>query len=61
MASDAQTINGVSAEGLAVLLQGGFSILAGVAIGFGYCWREALVCIGCVPLVAIGGAMGIKF
>ena len=60
MASDAQTINGVSAEGLAVVIQAMFSILTGIAIGFIYNWREALVCLGCVPLQAIGGGMGIK-
>lgn len=61
MASDAQVINGVSAEGLAVSLQGGFSVLAGITIGFIYDWRESLVCIGCVPMLILGGALSIKF
>ncbi|CDW88003.1 abc transporter family protein [Stylonychia lemnae] len=60
MASDAQTINGASAEGLAVMIQSGFSVLAGIIIGFIYNWREAAVCIGCVPFTMIGGAMTIK-
>lgn len=61
LASDAQVINGVSAEGLAVAIQGGFSVLAGVVIGLAYNWREALVCLGCTPLMIFGGAMGVKF
>jgi ABC-type multidrug transport system fused ATPase/permease subunit len=60
IASDAQVINGVSAEGLAMSLQGGFSVLSGVIIGLVFNWREALVCLGCVPLMILGGAMGIK-
>eukprot|EP00347_Sterkiella_histriomuscorum_P015933 403355132 len=60
MASDAQTINGVSAEGLAMMIQAGFSLLAGIVIGFVYNWREALVCIGCVPFTMFGAGMGIK-
>jgi hypothetical protein len=38
MASDAQTINGVSAEGLASTLEGLFAVLAGIVIGFAYNW-----------------------
>lgn len=38
MASDAQTINGVSAEGLASTLEGMFAVLTGVVVGFIYNW-----------------------
>jgi len=32
----------------------------GVAIGFFFNWRIALVCIGCVPFMAFGGFMNGK-
>eukprot|EP00347_Sterkiella_histriomuscorum_P022139 403331544 len=60
MANDAQIIRGVSAEGLAMMIQAGFSVLAGIVIGFVYNWREALVCIGCVPFIILGAGMGMK-
>ena len=48
MASDAQTINGVSAEGLASTLEGMFAVLTGVVVGFIYNWKMSLVCLACV-------------
>lgn len=38
LASDAQTINGVSAEGLASQMEAACALLSGVAIGFILCW-----------------------
>jgi ATP-binding cassette subfamily B (MDR/TAP) protein 1 len=61
MASDAQTINGVSAEGLASSLEGMFAVLAGVVIGFAYNWKMSAVCIGCVPFMIVANIMNIKF
>lgn len=61
MASDAQTVNGVSAEGLASSLEGGFAILVGVVIGFAYNWQISLVCLGCVPFMVFANIMNIKF
>jgi ABC-type multidrug transport system fused ATPase/permease subunit len=60
MASDAQVINGVSAEGLATSLEAGFAVLGGVICGFIYSWTIALVCLGCVPFMILGGAMNAK-
>jgi ATP-binding cassette, subfamily B (MDR/TAP), member 1 len=61
MASEAQTINGVVAGGLATSLQCVFSVLAGIVIGFCYNWEISLVCLACVPLMILGGAMNAKF
>ncbi len=61
MASDTQTVNGVSAEGLASSLEGGFAILVGVVIGFSYNWQISLVCLGCVPFMVFANIMNIKF
>jgi hypothetical protein len=60
LASDAQVINGVSAEGLASIIVAGFSVLTGIAIGFIYCWQESLVCIGTTPFTIFGGGMQVK-
>lgn len=38
MAEDTSQINGVAAEVIATSLQGAFAVIAGVAIGFYYCW-----------------------
>ena len=60
LASDAQVINGVSTEGLAIILQAGFSVVTGIVIGFIYCWQMSLVCLACVPFMMLGGAMNVK-
>ena len=60
MASDAQTVNGVSAEGLASTLEAGFATLVGVVIGFIYNWEISLVCLACVPFMILGSIMNIK-
>jgi ATP-binding cassette subfamily B (MDR/TAP) protein 1 len=61
MASDAQTINGVSAEGLASSLEAMFAVLGGTVIGFIYNWQISLVCLGCVPFMILGSIMNVKF
>lgn len=61
MASDAQTINGVSAEGLAASMEAGCALLIGMVIGFYYNWEISLVCLGCVPFMVLGTVMNVKF
>lgn len=61
LSSDAQIINGVSAEGLSSMLDAGFSVMTGIIIGFIFSWRMALVCIGITPFMIISGYMGAKF
>ena len=38
LASDVQSLNGVSSEGLSVMLEVISSIVTGMVIGFYYCW-----------------------
>ena len=61
MASDAQTVNGVSAEGLASTMEAACATIVGVVIGFIYNWQISLVCLACVPFVILASDMNIKF
>jgi ATP-binding cassette subfamily B (MDR/TAP) protein 1 len=61
MASEAQTINGVVAGGLATSLQCLFSLVAGIVIGFIFNWKVSLVVLACVPLMVLSGSMNAKF
>jgi ABC-type transport system involved in Fe-S cluster assembly fused permease/ATPase subunit len=38
-----------------------FSLLAAIVIGFVYNWKISLVCLACVPLMVLSGAMQAKF
>lgn len=60
LASEAQTVNGASTEGLAVILESTFAIGCGIIIGFVYSWRLSLVCLACVPFMMLGGAINAK-
>lgn len=61
MATEAQTVNGVVAGGLATSLQAFFSVMTGVVLGFYFNWKVSLVCLGCVPFMILGGIMNAKF
>ena len=38
-----------------------FALAAGIAIGFAFTWKLALVGLGCVPFMILGGAINAKF
>jgi ABC-type transport system involved in Fe-S cluster assembly fused permease/ATPase subunit len=61
LASDAQIINGVSAEGMATQMEATCALLCGVTLGFVFEWREALVCLGCVPFMLVSTVIQVKF
>jgi ATP-binding cassette subfamily B (MDR/TAP) protein 1 len=61
MASDASSVNGATSEGLATALQSGFTMLAGIGIGFYFDWKLSLVCLAMSPVMMFGGAMGAKY
>ena len=61
MASDVQTLNGVSSEGLSATLYAGCTLLTGIVIALFYSWKETLVCLACVPILAFGESMNIRF
>jgi len=60
LANDIQALNGASTEGLAVLMESTFALLAGIAIGFFFSWRIALVALACAPFMMAGGAINAK-
>ena len=60
MASDVQTLNGVSAEGLASTLEAIFALIAGISIGFIFNWKMSIVCLVCVPFFVFANIWNIK-
>jgi ABC-type multidrug transport system fused ATPase/permease subunit len=60
MASESSLINGVASEGLGVAAESVFALVAGLVIGFYFCWQESLVTLGCVPFIAVGNAIGME-
>lgn len=61
LASDVQSLNGASTEGLAVIFESSFGMIVGIAIGFSYSWKISLVALACVPFMILGGAINTKF
>jgi len=61
LASDVQTLNGASTEGLAVILESFFAIVCGIILGFVFSWKVSLVALGCVPFMMLGGSINAKF
>ena len=61
LASDVQSLNGASTEGMAVIMESTFALCVGLAIGFSYHWKISLVALGCVPFMIAGGAINSKF
>ena len=60
LASDVQTLNGVSTEGLAVIIESSFALIVGIVIGFSYNWKVSLVALGCTPFMVLGGFINAK-
>lgn len=61
LASDIQTLNGASTEGLAVMCESFFALACGIALGFSFSWRVSLVAFGCIPFMVAGGSINAKF
>ena len=60
LASEAQLLNGASTEGLSVVIESLVAIICGITLGFIMSWRLALVTLGCVPFLMLGGAINAK-
>jgi ABC-type bacteriocin/lantibiotic exporter with double-glycine peptidase domain len=54
-------LNGVSTEGLAILVETFFALGTGIIIGFIFNWKISLVALGCTPFMMVGGAINAKF
>lgn len=61
LASDVQTLNGASTEGLAVICESFFALVCGIILGFVFSWKLSLVALGCMPFMVIGGSINAKF
>ena len=61
MATDTAVVNGVSSESISPQIEGGFSFMVGLGMGFYFCWQMALVMIFCAPLLGLGWQMQISF
>lgn len=61
LASDVQTLNGASTEGIAVIFESFFALVCGIIIGFCFSWRLSLVALGCIPFMVLGGSINAKF
>lgn len=51
IAGDIQSLSGVSAESIAVTLEGILSLSAAVVIGFVFSWKITLVTLGMIPFI----------
>jgi ATP-binding cassette subfamily B (MDR/TAP) protein 1 len=60
LASDVQLLNGASSEALAVISEAICSIVAGIIIGFAFCWKVALVALALTPFMMMGGSLAAK-
>jgi len=51
LSSDVQLLNGVSSDGIAVMLESAVALLFGVAFALYWSWPMALCCIGIIPII----------
>ena len=61
LAMDVQTINGASTQGAASLFESFFALAVGIAIGFAFSWRLALLGLVAAPFMIAGGYINSKF
>lgn len=54
MSSDIQLLNGLTTETAVVMIEAFFSVGAGMAIAFYFCWPQALIVLVCTPALAAG-------
>ena len=60
LATEVQTLNGVSTESLGVAMEAGMGMLVGVALGIYFCWPVALIAIGLCPLLMMSAMINAK-
>lgn len=60
LASDVQTLNGVSTEALSVMAESTFAMLGGVILAFIFSWKVALVALAITPFMIIGSVIATK-
>ena len=61
LAKDIQLINGASTYGAACVFESFFALVMGLAIGFVYSWKLALVGLFAAPFMIAGGFINSRF
>jgi ABC-type multidrug transport system fused ATPase/permease subunit len=61
LASDCQTVNGLTTTYISILIQNLANLVAGITIALIYEWRTALVAVGLIPFMIIAGAIQMAF
>lgn len=57
LASDCQTVNGLTTTYISIIAQNIANLVAGIVIALIYEWRTSLVAIGLIPLMILAGAV----
>ena len=55
LSEDINALNGLTTESIGIMLECILSMLLGMALSFYFTWKMALITLGVVPLVALGG------
>ena len=61
LASDCQTVNGLTTTYVSILIQNIANLTAGLIISFIFEWRTSLVSLGLIPFMIIAGAIQMQF
>lgn len=61
LASDCQTVNGLTTTYISILIQNITNLTAGLIISFIFEWRTSLVSLGLIPFMIISGAIQMQF
>lgn len=61
LASDCQTVNGLTTTYISILIQNIANLACGIIIAFIFEWRTSLVALGLIPLMIISGAIQMAF
>lgn len=61
LASDCQTVNGLTTTYISIIVQNIANLVCGIIIALVYEWRTSLVAIGLIPLMIIAGAIQMAF
>ncbi|XP_072174900.1 ATP-dependent translocase ABCB1-like [Diadema setosum] len=60
LSSDASQVKGATGQRLSIIVQSSVTMIAAICIGFIYGWKLALLIFGCLPVLAISGALEMK-
>jgi len=61
LAKEVQTLNGVSTESVSVITESAIALCCGIAIGFYFCWQEAVAAVVLVPIMVVSAILQSKY